>query len=111
MANFSDEFVALVCPQCGGKVELSQAVIDECFIESNGDYIYIGKSDNGNKAKCKFCDTEFIRKQQVKVSVDMGSGSGTRIINTGSGAFIQGSVNTFGGDFVGGNKVVTVIRR
>jgi DNA-directed RNA polymerase subunit RPC12/RpoP len=99
MSNFESQFVSLRCPHCSGKVEITPGQIDESFVESGDGYIYIGVV-GGEQIKCQHCKTEFVRKQHVDVAID---GKGT--INTGGGAFINGSINLAGGDFVGRDRI------
>lgn len=100
--SFENEFVALVCPQCGGEVKISNQTIDEQFLDlGDGDFIYIGTTQvGGQEAKCQHCGTAFVRKQTISLKVDT-NGSGSVSINTNGGAFIGGNVNTGGGTFIG----------
>jgi len=101
----NNDFVALRCPNCGGKIEVQQAKIEEDFIESPNGFTYIG-STTGEKIRCAHCGTEFQRRQTVELHFE---GKGHLRVNTGGGAFISGNINTNGGDFVGRNRKTTVV--
>jgi DNA-directed RNA polymerase subunit RPC12/RpoP len=98
MSNFESEFVALQCPNCSGKVKIAPAQLDESFVKSGDSFVYIGTVGH-EQIKCEHCNTEFVRKQRVSVAID-----GTGTINTGGGAFINGSM-VVNGEFVGRDKI------
>jgi hypothetical protein len=84
--EFNEMFVTLVCPQCGGKVEIEPAVFDADFIEREGVYLYLGAT-RGENIRCLHCGTGFVRRQSVSLYFE---GEGTLQIDTGGGAFIGG---------------------
>jgi hypothetical protein len=100
MSNFESEFVALVCPQCGGKVSIEKSKMDEYFFSNGNSFMFIGGS-NGEKVVCENCKTEFVRKQEYKKVRERGN----RTVVC-SGAYIEGNVNLGGGDFVVGDLVI-----
>lgn len=107
MSDFGSKFVALVCPQCGGKVEVEQTKIVSDFVEvDDTTFVYMGATEGGN-VRCTHCKTEFARRQRLDVSFE---GTGRLDVNTGGGAFIGGHVTMKGGDFVGRDSI-RVIRR
>lgn len=105
MSNFSDEFVALKCSVCGGKVELNKAKVESEFIPlENGGFVYIGVNPAEDGATCQHCGTQFVRKSTIQpysksgggditvgdvsgVGISIGHGArSTVILNTSSGA-------------------------
>ena len=120
MTKFEEEFIALVCPNCGGKVKRSSAVLEECFFKSGNNYVFIGGNTKSSDAVCEHCGTGFVRKQEFNVgtgsgSVSIAGNANTNIIITGNnssvrkvymgkGTYIQGDVNLSGNDFVGGRR-------
>ena len=91
--DFEKEFVELKCPNCGAKVELKKAQIEEHFMKSKfgNSYTYIGISAKNDGAVCTHCGAEFERKKKIQVH----------------GA--EGATITVGGDWVGRDKIVTVL--
>jgi hypothetical protein len=48
-----ENFIPLVCPNCGGKLSVPQTIIDEEFISKDGEtYRYIGKETGTDNYKC-----------------------------------------------------------
>jgi DNA-directed RNA polymerase subunit RPC12/RpoP len=103
-----ENFIPLVCPNCGGKLSVPQTIIDEEFISKDGEtYRYIGKETGTDNYKCTYCNSEFMLNQKVKIDVSF-EGKGNLSINTNGGAYIVGNVTTKG-DFVGRNKTTKII--
>lgn len=102
----TNDLIALLCPQCGGKVEVTPTTLEEEFFSKDDGqtYIYIGKS-SGPALRCGHCGTEFLFRQRISVAFE---GKGNLRIDTGGGAFVGGSIITKGGDFVGRDKVVII---
>lgn len=118
----NSDFVALQCPNCGGNLSVTKERMDSLFVESNGDFIYIGNGSEEESIECENCKTKFERRQRVSPA---GSGfggvfnqagqviTGQQVnISTGGAAFIGGNVrvggNLYGGTIVtGNNNVVT----
>jgi uncharacterized protein YbaR (Trm112 family) len=98
--NFESEFVSLVCPQCGGKVSINKNKMDDMFFSSGKDFVFIG-GETGEKIVCEHCKTEFVRKQSYQKIRERGN----RTVIC-SGAYIEGSVNLAGGDFIGGDLII-----
>ena len=102
MGEFSDNFTALVCPQCGGQVKITKEQREASFLKDGNVFIYVRPKSN-EKIVCDQCKTEFVRDAEFK------AGRADRDINTGGGAYIGGNVVIAGGgDFVGGNKTTFI---
>lgn len=124
------EFIPLVCPQCGGKIEIDKT--NESFVSiDDSTFMFIG-SGADEKITCLNCKTEFVRTQRFGVAptvtssvtqVAVGSNitqvaqtafnqSGQTVkgaqvnVNTSGGDYIRGNINTRGGDFVGGKVII-----
>ena len=120
--NFSDEFVELKCPNCGGKIEITELQADHLFIEFGEDvFVYIGSGGGQDRIECTYCGSSFTKKQQVEkysssiasVSIKNTTVNGDLTIsNVNASAFNQTGQNVTGqqinitGDFVGKDKVV-----
>ena len=94
------DLTPLICPQCGGKIEITTKKFEDVFVEnSKGSFIFIG--DSGEKIQCANCGTGFERKSTFKkflnVSVKMGDRSSAIILNGN----VQGSNILIGN----GNKI------
>jgi len=91
------DLTPLICPQCGGKIEITTKKFEDVFVEnSKGSFIFIGE-----KIQCASCGTGFERKSTFKkflnVSVKMGDRSSAIILNGN----VQGSNILIGN----GNKI------
>lgn len=106
------EFVPLICPQCGGKIEIKTKVLDELFVEIDGGdmYMYIGTGEGAESILCAHCKVAFTRRQTAaKIKLEFDGGNLT--VDTGGGAWIGGSINVGGGDFVGRDKTIVISRQ
>lgn len=91
-------FTALRC-SCGGTVKITPAQVDNLFIKTDGNFVYIGGGTR-ETIKCEYCGTEFERFQPYKstaptgnVSVGpggvyIGGPSSNNVIITGNGNIV-----------------------
>ena len=120
--NFSDEFVELKCPNCGGKIEITEQQVDHLFVNLDEDiFVYIGSGGGQDRIECTYCGSSFTKKQQVEkysssiasVSIKNTTVNGDLTIsNVNASAFNQTGQNVTGqqinisGNFVGRDKIV-----
>ena len=96
MANLSDEFIALVCTQCGSQIKITKDNYNEWFIEVNDTVVIFSDRYGESKIKCSHCGTEFVHKQQMNK------------VNSSGGVHIKGNL-TVKGDFVARDKYVSTV--
>lgn len=110
----SNEFVALQCPSCGGKLNVKRETIDSLFIQQDSTFIFIGAGTGDEQIECEHCHTKFERRQRLQQASSFANAfnqagqkvSGTQInVVTNGGAFIGGNIHV-GGDFVGRSRRV-----
>ncbi len=82
-----NEFIQLKCPNCGGQLELTQKQFEGNFAEIDDVVIFIGGDLPAEEAKCKYCGSEFVRKQRFEHA------GGNTVVATNGGVAVGGNVS------------------
>ena len=97
MDNYQ-QFVALRCQTCGGKLDVpKQYVVDG----GDGSFTIVGN----DTFTCNYCDTEYLPKQSLErfVPVNIGGVTFSGIIGSTISTGPINAVVTIGGDLIGGD--------